>query len=131
MQDFFNGSTRIVAGLLFLLFTAHIAFGQSAATVQVEVRSDTGPVDDAQVVAGGKTYETDSKGIVVLPLPPGIVDLAVVKPGFVPTSASVTVQAGQRQSVIIELTREVTVEEHVTVSATRTDRGIEDQPIRV
>ena len=39
--------------------------------------------------------------------------------------------ANQQQTIVVELNRGASVEEHVTVSATRTDRGIEDQPMRV
>ena len=40
-------------------------------------------------------------------------------------------RAGQQQPVTIELEKLPTVQETVTVSATRTDRGLEDQPMRV
>ncbi len=121
---------RIILGLLAFLIP-HVVSGQSLATLHIEVRSDAGPVDDAEVVAGGKTYHTNAQGVVVVTVSPGHIDVAIVKPGFIAASASVDVQSGQQQSVVIQLTREVTVEEHVTVSATRTDRGIADQPIRV
>ena len=51
----------------------------------------------------------------------------MVKNGFAPASASLDLAPGREQPVTIELTRMPSVEEHVTVSATRTDRGIEDQ----
>src|SRR5207244_12643696 len=35
------------------------------------------------------------------------------------------------QGVFVNLTPHVMVEEHVTVAPTRTDRGLEDQPMRV
>jgi iron complex outermembrane receptor protein len=104
---------------------------QSPGTLQIEVRSDAGPVRAADVDINGKTYETNAQGVVVVTVPPGRVELVVVKSGFAPASASVDVHPGQQQPVVVQLRREVTVEEHVTVSATRTDRGIEDQPIRV
>src|SRR5207237_4497662 len=62
---------------------------------------------------------------------PGSVDLTVVKEGFAAVTTTIAVAAGQQQRVLVDLTREVTVEEHVTAPATRTDRGIEDQPMRV
>ena len=120
---------RSVVGLLVL--SAQIAAGQSLATLHIEVRSEAGPVRDADVVIAGKTYETNAQGAVMVAVSPGHVDITVVKAGFVATSASVDLQPAQQQAVVVELTREVTVEEHVTVSATRTNRGIEDQPIRV
>src|SRR5262249_3399372 len=67
----------------------------------------------------------------VINVPAGRVDITIVKQGYIPASTSVEVRPNQQQPVIIDLVREVTVEEHVTVSATRTDRGLEDQPMRV
>ena len=121
---------RIAAAAIFSFLSVATLVAQSA-TLRVAVRSDAGPVRDADVVVSGKTYETDSQGMAVITVPPGHVDVVVVKTGFAPASASVDVEANQQQPIDIELTHDVTVEEHVTVSATRTDRGIEDQPMRV
>ena len=110
---------------------AAVAFAQTA-TVRVEVRSEAGPVRDADVVINGTTHKTDAQGVVVLTLPPGHTDIVVVKEGFAPASAfSVDLQANQQQPVVIELNRGASVEEHVTVSATRTDKRVEDVPMRV
>src|SRR6202008_2718996 len=51
--------------------------------------------------------------------------------GFLGAATAIDVRPNEQQPVIVDLVREVTVEEHVTVSATRTDRGIDDQPMRV
>jgi len=121
---------RLVVGIL-LVLRVGIVSAQTTATLQLEVRSDAGPIRDADVVVNGKTYQTNAQGVVIVTVPPGRVDLVVVKAGFAPASTSIDVPPAQQQPVVIQLTREVTVEEHVTVSATRTDRGIEDQPMRV
>src|SRR5438128_3634735 len=119
----------IVVGILLgLRATAVLA---QTATVHIEVRSDTGPVGGAEVVVNGATHKTDARGVSIVTLPPGHVDIVVVKEGFAPASASVDVQANQQQPVVIELTRGSSVEEHVTVSATRTDKRLEDVPMRV
>lgn len=117
---------------LAVLLTLHAAatFAQTA-TVRVEVRSDAGPIRDAEVVINGMTYKTDAQGTVVVTLPPGHTEIVVVKEGFAPASASVELQANQQQPVVIELNRGASVEEHVTVSATRTDKRVEDVPMRV
>ena len=119
----------LVCGVLLALHAAG-AFAQTA-TVRIEVRSDAGPVRDADVVINGTTYRTAAQGAVVVTLPPGQTDIVVVKEGFAPAAVSVDLQASQQQRVVIELNRGASVEEHVTVSATRTDRGLEDQPMRV
>jgi iron complex outermembrane receptor protein len=116
---------------LVVVFNVGILAAQQTATLRVEVRDDELPIAAADVVVGGTTYKTDAQGVAVVSVPAGHVDLVVVKAGFAPASASLEIAAGQDQPVVIALTRTPTVEEHVTVSATRTDRGIEDQPMRV
>jgi outer membrane receptor for ferrienterochelin and colicins len=89
------------------------------------------PVADAEVVVGGKTYVTDARGQIRIEVSPGAVELTVVKAGFAPVTTTITVGAGQQQPLTIELDKPPTVEETVTVSATRTDKRVEDQPMRV
>jgi iron complex outermembrane receptor protein len=114
-----------VLGLVYLLASTQ------SATLRIDVRSGDDAVRDAEVVINGVTQKTDALGTTTFTLPPGSVDIVVVKSGFTPASASVDVVANQQRTIGIALTRDATVEEHVTVSATRTDRGIEDQPMRV
>ncbi|HYM23501.1 MAG TPA: TonB-dependent receptor [Vicinamibacterales bacterium] len=100
-------------------------------SLKVDVRDDGRPVRDADVVVNGTTYHTADDGSVVIPVAPGQVDVVVVKAGFTAVQVSVDAAPDRQQPIVVELKRDVTVEEHVTVSATRTDRGIEDQPMRV
>src|SRR5438094_382811 len=74
---------------------------------------------------------TDAGGEVRIDVTPGPVDLTIVKEGFAPVTTTVTVAAGQQQPVAIELEKPPAIEESVTVSATRTDKRLEDQPMRV
>jgi len=120
----------LLVGML-LLSNAPIVVAQESAVVRVEVRSDDGPVRDADVVVNGITQKTDAQGVAVFTVPPGHTEIVVVKNGFAPASATVDFAANQQQTIAIALNRAAAVEEHVTVSATRTDRGIEDQPMRV
>jgi outer membrane receptor for ferrienterochelin and colicins len=121
---------RVVLVGIVLALSATTALAQTA-TVRIEVRSDTGPVGGAEVVVNGTTHQTDARGVLIVTVAPGSVDIVVVKEGFAPASASVEVQPNQQQPVIIELTRGASVEEHITVSATRTDQRLEDVPMRV
>ena len=116
-------------GILISLHTTS-ALAQTA-TLHIEVRSGTGPVGGADVVVNGTTHQTDGRGVSIVTLAPGHVEIVVVKEGFAAASASVDVQANQQQPVVIELTRGPSVEEHVTVSATRMDKRLEDVPMRV
>jgi outer membrane receptor for ferrienterochelin and colicins len=122
---------RLVVALVCLLNAAVASAQQPAAQIRIEVRSEAGPVRDADVVINGTTQKTDAQGVTAFRIPPGHVDIVVVKGGFAPASASVDLAASQEQTIVVDLNRTASVEEHVTVSATRTDRGIEDQPMRV
>jgi iron complex outermembrane receptor protein len=118
--------------VLFLLFAGvSTAHAQTPAVIQVDVRFNTAPVANATVVINGTTYETPASGSVSANVRAGPIEITAVKEGFVPATTSVTVQAGQTQQIVIDLQRQPTVEEHVTVSATRTDKRLEDQPMRV
>ena len=79
----------------------------------------------------GKEERTDANGRLTLQVAPGAIEITVVKEGFNPATVTATVIAGQLQAIPIPLERETTLEEHVTVSATRADKRIEDQPMRV
>ena len=119
----------VIALVLSLSFTP-LAFAQTA-TVRVEVRSDGKPVAAADVALNGVTHKTDAQGVVVATAPPGALQLIVVREGFVAATASLQLQAGQEQQVTVDLIRQPFVEERVTVSATRTDRRLQDEPLRV
>jgi iron complex outermembrane receptor protein len=80
---------------------------------------------------GGNTTLTDAEGRTTLHVAPGPVDITVVKEGFNPVTVSATATLGPPQVIPIVLERQTAIEEHVTVSATRTDKRIEDQPMRV
>jgi outer membrane receptor for ferrienterochelin and colicins len=104
---------------------------QPQATIQVRVRSDDAPVARAQVVINGITEQTGADGTVSVPVTPGSVTISVIGDGFSPLVSTVTVAAGQTQVVEFDLEEQPEVEEEVIVSATRTDKRLEDQPMRV
>lgn len=119
--------------LVFLLccICASTAFAQPSAVIQVDVRFDSAPVAGAAVVVNGTTHATSATGSVSVTVRPGTIAITAVKEGFLPATTSVVVQPGQTQYVVIALERPPTHEEEVTVSATRTDKRLEDQPMRV
>jgi len=123
-----------VACLLLSASWAHAQASQappSTAEIQIVVRSESGPIPRAQVIVGGTTTETDAEGRTTLHVAPGPVEITVVKEGFNPVTVSATAALGPRQVIPVVLERQTAIEEHVTVSATRTDKRIEDQPMRV
>ncbi len=100
--------------------------------VRIEVHAGPVAVVGADVVALGVAQQTDEDGVVGIDAVAGAIDVTVLGRGFVPVTVSVNVVAGQERVVRVELVRQLALEEEVTVVAsTRTDRRIEDQPLRV
>src|SRR6185436_6305945 len=128
---------RHLAPVLFVIAFACVEtatlIGQSqVATIRIHVHTAGTPIEKADVVVGGITHQTDSTGTVQIEVAPGDVDMTVVKSGYVSTTANVHVTAGAPQDVTVNLQAEPTLEETVTVVATtRTDKRLEDQPMRV
>jgi outer membrane receptor for ferrienterochelin and colicins len=89
------------------------------------------PAAGAEVAIGGTTHVTDANGNVAATVAAGRLDITVTKEGFVPVTSSVTASVGQTQMVLVALDPQPTVEEEVIVSATRTNKRLEDQPMRV
>ena len=102
-----------------------------AATIQVEVRSDGAPVGGAQVVLAGVTRVTDAKGLASFEASPGSLEITVRKEGYVEVTSTLQAAAGRTQPLVVNLERQPTHEEEVIVSATRTGKRVEDQPLRV
>jgi outer membrane receptor for ferrienterochelin and colicins len=124
----------IVRGLFvfaFLSFASGAVAQSQSGSLHVEVRSGGAPVAGASVVIAGTTFPTDARGGVSTTVAAGLVQITVVKERFEPASVSVSVGAGETRTVTIDLETQSSLEEHVTVAATRTDRGIDDEPIRV
>jgi iron complex outermembrane receptor protein len=113
-----------------LLAVVLLAAVQSA-SLRVEVQSGGAPVPGAAVILNGAAHETDGSGMVVVPIEAGRVAISVSKAGFVPVTTVVEVAAGEQRTALVELAAEPSVEETVTVSATRTNKRLEDQPMRV
>jgi outer membrane receptor for ferrienterochelin and colicins len=103
--------------------------GQSA--IICTVIADGAPVAGAEILVAGSTHLTDRAGHVRIAVGPGSIEITAVKDGYAPLTTTVTVGVDQQQLVTIELEKLPSVEETITVSATRTDRGLEDQPMRV
>ncbi len=118
--------------VMFPFSVSALAAQTASGTVHLTVRASDKPVDAVEVLVAGATRLTDASGRLTLIQAPGSIDLTVVKTGFAPITLSVTVVAGVVQEVFVELQPLPTVEEEVTVVAsTRTDRRLEDQPMRV
>ena len=122
---------RFVGFVIAIALSVTLAEARSqSATVLVRVVHEGRPIPDASVVVNGRPHATDAAGTVTATVPAGAVEILVVKQGFVQVRSSLTLAPGQTQEVEVAL-RADTFEEEITVSATRTDKRLEDQPLRV
>lgn len=118
-------------GLALLLLIAVPLLAQQAATLRVEVKSESLAVAGAKVTIGASSGLTDSKGIAVAPVPLGTVEISVAKGGFLPATASLQVDQAREWPVTFDLQPQESVKEEITVFATRTDRRLQDEPNRI
>ena len=105
--------------------------GADRVALTVFVRHDTTPVEGVTVQAGAVGGITDAQGITVLGLMPGAQWLHARRIGFRPDSSYIVVRAGADTTITISLTEQVAELSGVVVSATRSGRRIEDEPLRV
>lgn len=106
----------------------------SLATLRVAVRTDATPLGNASVrtlPGDPASRETDADGRVVIRRAPGTYTVVANRIGFEPDSLVVTLRSAQDTSVTLSLMPEAVEVEEVTVRSTRTERRIEDQPLRV
>jgi outer membrane receptor for ferrienterochelin and colicins len=115
--------------LMALLLSWSLQASQSS--ILCSIVAEGAPVPGAEIIVSGNSYVSDGNGRIRIVVDPGPVEVTVVRAGFAPVTATVIVAAGQQQVLTIELEKLPTVEETVTVSATRTDKRLEDQPMRV
>jgi iron complex outermembrane receptor protein len=119
-------------GLFIVLLVALSArvFAQTAA-IQIEIVSDGAPVSGASVTINGIAHPAGADGRLQLDVAAGTVVIVAVKEGLAPASVTVDLRAGESRTVTIDLKPQEELEEHLTVVATRTDKRIEDQAMRV
>ena len=101
-----------------LLFVVLLAI-QPSAGLRIVVTAAGDPVAGAQVVVAGITTTTSAEGVAILQVTEGPVETTVVKAGFNPVTITTTANINRQETITVELEPQVGVEEHVTVSATR------------
>ena len=121
--------------MVVLSLTAGLLCGlaaQELGHIRVEVFTTNDPVAGADVVAHGTTTSTDDEGRVTIRVPFGTTQVTVIAEGYLAVTASVEVSDSDEHVLRINLIEQPSLEEEVTVVAsTRTNRRIEDQPLRV
>jgi iron complex outermembrane receptor protein len=101
------------------------------ATLRVQVMHEAIPVSGALVRSGRVGSQTDATGRALLRLIPGPHTVVVARIGFVPDTLKLSLAAGQDTSITVQLEDRGTELESVVVVATRSERRVEDTPIRV
>jgi len=120
-----------IPAVLLLTVLAGPANAQDA-RVSVQVESEGAPIEGAQVSSGRRGAVTDATGLAVVVLPIGDHVLRVVRIGYAEVEIALTVSSPADTTVVVELEEEaVEGEEIVVVLSTRTERRIEDEPLRV
>jgi iron complex outermembrane receptor protein len=110
---------------------ASTATRDTLASLTVEARQDTAPVEAVRVRSGRADAYTDRFGRAPLRLPPGEHRVVAAKIGFEPETVTVALRPGSDTAIVVHLTEHGTELEGVVVSAARSGRRIEDEPLRV
>lgn len=103
----------------------------STVALTVIVRRDTIPVEEVLVRSDRIGRYTDARGVAVLRLAPGDRQIITTKIGFVAETLHVTLRPGADTVAAIQITEQSLELADVIVSATRSGRRIEDEPLRV
>lgn len=124
----------VIAASCQALAAAPLAAQQAAgdsASLAVRVRHDALPLADAMVRSGPIARPTDEEGVAVLRLPAGARAVIATRIGFRPETLVVTLRAGADTAVTMMLEEQAVALAGIIVSATRSGRRIEDEPLRV
>jgi iron complex outermembrane receptor protein len=107
----------------------------AVATITVSVRADSllsaRTLESALVRAGSRSTRTNDRGDAILQLAAGAHVIVVTKLGFRPDTIAITVRASIDTTVIAVLAEEPMTVDAMIVSSTRSERRVEDTPLRV
>ena len=120
-----------LAGIVLLFTMLSLQAPAQNGTLVVQYLSDSKPVSQVEVLAGGQAALTNDRGEATLLLPPGVTNVQLHRVGFADRTQRVTVIAGETTRVVVELEAQAVLEEEIVVTATRANTRIEDEPLRV
>lgn len=103
----------------------------SLATVRLRVFSNSTPLPGVRISGGGGSAETGVDGGAVLAVMPGPSRFVLTRIGFLPDTLLLSLHRGQDTTVTVELVVQVVELEGIVIAATRSERRIEDTPLRV
>jgi iron complex outermembrane receptor protein len=84
-----------------------------------------------RVTVGRQTAQTDGSGNVTLRVPAGAAVVVVSRIGFAPDTIALGLRPGQDTTVVATLLAQALALEGIVVAATRSERRVEDIPLRV
>jgi iron complex outermembrane receptor protein len=123
---------RPLACVALCMCVPKLIHAQAVGIILVTVMSADGViVENAEVRAGAVVATTGPDGTASLSVPAGRVDVVVTRQGYDAAAAPVDVRSGEQTRVAVELQPQSEIEETIIVSATRSERRIEDEPLRV
>jgi iron complex outermembrane receptor protein len=117
---------------MILVVAPAVSLAQESATLRVRaVRPDSQPVVGVQVRVDSIRARTDPQGQTRMVIAPGARRIVLTRIGYAPDSTEITLRAGSDTTVTFVLREHETELSRVNVSATRSERRIEDDPVRV
>ena len=115
---------------LLLLLPAVIQAQSASVRVRV-IRPDSQPIVGVLARIGETVSRSDERGETRFTVAAGEHRLVLARIGYAPDSVTLTLRAGADTSLVIVLQEQQTELSEVRVSATRSERRIEDDPVRV
>lgn len=104
---------------------------ESLATVRFRVFSDSTPLPGVRISGRGGRAETGADGGAVLAVMPGPARFVLTRIGFLPDTLLLSLHRGQDTTITVELVAQVVELEGIVIAATRSERRVEDTPLRV
>jgi iron complex outermembrane receptor protein len=107
------------------------------AAVTIRTTSDFGPVQDVVVTIDGTSSSlarrglTDADGLATFRLPAGTWSVRAERIGFARAEARIVLVATRDTTLVIDLAQEAIEAEGIVVTSGRTERRIEEEPIRI
>jgi outer membrane receptor for ferrienterochelin and colicins len=131
-RGFRAASAVLLAGLMLLAgVVTSVSAQEGTGTVRLRVESHGTPLSGAEVRGGRTGTLTDAQGRATLRLPAGSHTISVSLIGYARGSTRIGVAAGMDTTLVIVLEAEAIEAEAIVVLSTRTERRIEDEPVRV
>jgi outer membrane receptor for ferrienterochelin and colicins len=114
--------------VFFLLLTSRET---GTGLLSVEVHGSKGAIGGALIRVAGREARADDRGRAQLAISVGTWSVTVAAEGFQEASATARIVEDRETSMEVELVPRVVLQEEVVVTATRNDRRLEDEPVRI